>query len=154
MAKNKTYHWRWYLRNMAQCADTYSGKARELFDLVEYCDEIIGRIISREMSFFSNRPQDYLASTLAVNSFRIAICGLYISSSGYWDVSPILNRTLWETGIRLFHIQSDPVKLSLAFCLHSKWNEIKAVSTEIEFRNSNSIDMEYLESNYRSLNQS
>jgi hypothetical protein len=115
------------------------------------CDNILAQIVNREMSLFSKRPQDYIVALLSASAFRVATSGFYLASAGYPDVVPILGRTIWEISIRLFDFQQNPVELSLAYILNSKWMEIKTITAEIEYRRSNNIQLEALERNLESI---
>jgi hypothetical protein len=140
--KDDVYNWDWFLRNMAVYANNNieSEKWKDIIPYIKNFDEIVGKIVCRKMSFFTDRPQDYVAAIISMNAFRIAIGGFYISSSGYPDVAPILNRVLWEISIRLHYICSNPVELSLAYMLNSKLDEIKAEESEVLYRKENNIN--------------
>jgi hypothetical protein len=134
------YNWEWFLRNMTFCANNHANQWNEITKFIERIDNIVGKITCREMSLFTKRPQDYVIPMMVTNAFRIAISGLYLASSGYPDVVPILDRVIWEIRTRLYHLNQAPVEISMAYMLNSKTNEIKTVRAEIKHRQNRNIN--------------
>jgi hypothetical protein len=71
---------------------------------------------------------------LTARSFRLLIGGLWLSSCGYADLSPNLNRTIREIGIRLYYSQLDPPAATIGFFLHADRRNLVALEAELSHR--------------------
>jgi hypothetical protein len=103
-----------------------------LLQLVLPLDRLTVRLVARETSPASDRPQDYVACVLATRSFRLAIASLHLAMSGYPDVGPNLYRTLWEIVVRLAHIESHPVHGALGYLLQGADEQVSAARADAD----------------------
>jgi hypothetical protein len=129
---------------MCDLAKKNEGRCQALYDLVEPYDAFVGRFVNRAHGLTTDRPQDYLSCVLLVRSFRLLIGGLWLSASGYSDLSPNLGRTIWEIAIRLLYFQKDPTAATLGFFIHADIRQIEAMEAELAYRNSNRIPVGHL----------
>jgi len=92
------------------------------------------------MSYASDRPQDFVVPTLSVRAFRLAISSIQLALSGYVDSVPNLDRTIFEIGIRLLDISTDPIAASLAYLIQGAHEEISTMEIELAYRRQHRIE--------------
>jgi len=126
--------WKAFSGAMALLAHDGARKWAPLLDLIEPIDRLVGQLVRRETSFASDRPQDYVASILAVRAFRLTISQIHLALAGYPDACPNLDRTVWEISVRLLDIASHPVAGALGYLLQGIVEELAAARAEHEHR--------------------
>lgn len=125
---------------MRECGNALEPECRGLLDLVQECDVIVDKMVSRPMSYASDRPQDFVVSILAVRAFRLAISSLQIALAGYVDSTSNLDRTVFEISIRLLDMTTDPVASSLAYLIQGATEEISTMEAELVHRRQSSLE--------------
>ncbi len=111
-------------------ADTYRRclpSATPILALVQKYDRFFGRLVSRDLGTYGERPQDLMACAMGVRAFRLTIGALWLALSGYTDITPSLSRGVWEIGLRLAHAEQDPRAATLGTWLRDAWKEKKAM---------------------------
>ncbi|HYL34442.1 MAG TPA: DUF5677 domain-containing protein [Bryobacteraceae bacterium] len=103
--------------------------------------QLTERVISRPSSYASERPQDYVASLLAVRCFRLAVGAILLSQSGYPDLAVDAARPIWEIAIRLCDLGRDPVPAALGYLLRGVWEELIVMEAELRYRSENGLDV-------------
>jgi len=144
------FPWSAFRVAMADLAARNEPRCLKLYALIEPFDTYVSEVITRPHGINSERPQDYLACVLLVRSFRLAIGGLLLAACGYSELSPNLERTIFEIGIRLFYSQRDPVAAALGFFIYAARQEAEAIEAELVHRRSRSEDLERFQENYES----
>jgi hypothetical protein len=129
-----SYNWQWFRNEIRRCSDAAESECLIFLNLVEQCDKVVSQMVSRPMSYASDRPQDYVVPILATRAFRLAISSLQIALSGYADSTPNLNRTVFEIAIRLLDISTDPIASSLAYLMQGAKEEISTMEVELRYR--------------------
>jgi hypothetical protein len=125
------YDWNYFKSSINQTNRSVEAQAKELLDLVSDVDLAVQRVVDRQTSYASERPQDYVVSILIVRSFRLFISTIILGASGYADIVPNLGRSIMEIGLLLLEIRSNPVPTSLGYMLHSAQEEIITMETEL-----------------------
>lgn len=138
--KTSNYDWHWFRQHMKKCSESSEPDCHPLLDLVQECDVIVVKMVHRPMSYASDRPQDFVVPTLSVRAFRLAISSIQIALSGYVDSVPNLDRTIFEIGIRLLDISTDPIAASLAYLIQGAHEEISTMEVELAYRRQQSIE--------------
>lgn len=128
------FDWRYFSGTMRQTLRDAESRWPGVLDAIETADTLVGRLVARETSYASDRPQDYVASILAVRCFRLAISAVYVALSGFPDSSPNIYRTIWEITIRLLDMTTDPVAGSLGYLLAGSRQKLSVASAERDHR--------------------
>lgn len=131
---SKRYEWEWFSRNMSSLAAINGNRWCALVDLVAEADALVARLVDRPLSYAEERPQDYVASILAVRSFRLSTSAIWLAASGYPDSAPNLIRTVWEIGIRLLDLKVSPVAGALGFLLEGEQIKVATMKAESDYR--------------------
>ena len=118
-----------------------------MLDLVHECDEIVGKMVGRPLSYASDRSRDFVVSVLAVRAFRLAISSLQVALSGYVDSTSNLDRTVFEIGIRLLDISTAPEAASLGYLMQGATEEISVMEVELAHRTRNGTETVNLPAN-------
>ena len=147
IVKASGYSWLWFRNEIRDRVTFTEPHCRDLLDLLEEMDSIVGAIFARPTSPFSDRPQDYVVSILVARAFRLTVSSLYIGLGGYADSASNLDRTTWEIGIRLLDMTSQPIAAALGFLLDSAASEISHVQAELSYRQINSEPIHLLAKN-------
>lgn len=147
----RTFPWSAFRATMADLAVRNERRCSKLYALIEPFDAFVGAVIRHPHGIDSERPQDCLACVLVVRSFRLAIGGLWLAASGYPELSPNLDRTIWEIGIRLVYSQKDPVTAALGFFIYAARREAESIEAELAHRRSRALDLEHFPENYQSV---
>lgn len=133
-------HWQWerFRDAMSQLAQRNEKEYIDLLSFVGKADQVVGRIVSRDMGVDSDRPQDYVFAILAVRSFRLATGAVDLALRGYSDLGPNLVRTIWEIGIRLMDMQDNEPAAAYGFLLqgvHEKIEQLEADLADLKAHN-------------------
>jgi Family of unknown function (DUF5677) len=116
--------WDGLSRTMARLQAAGETRCSPLLHVVGPIDRLMGRLVARETSPASDRPQDYVACVLGVRAFRLTIASIQLALSGYPDACPNLYRTVWEISIRLVHVSAYPIEGSLGYLLQGAYEEL------------------------------
>lgn len=84
------------------------------------------------MSYKGDRPHDFVVASLITRSFRLAIMALYAGLAGYEDAVPVLMRPVYEMGLRLLQINSEPIPASLGYLLGGVREEIRIAKSWLQ----------------------
>jgi hypothetical protein len=134
---------------MRRCSESSEPDCQPLLELVQECDDIVVKMIRRPMSYASDRPQDFVVPTLAVRAFRLAISSIQLALSGYVDSVPNLDRTIFEIGIRLLDMSTDPIASSIAYLMQGAHEEISTMQVELEYRKQHALEAINLPTNLK-----
>jgi hypothetical protein len=126
--------WEGFSRTMARLEAAGETRCSPLLHVVKPIDRLVGRLVARETSPASDRPQDYVACVLGARAFRLTISSIHLALSGYPDVCPNLYRTVWEIGVRLAHIAMHPVEGALGYLLQGASEELVTVRVDTSDR--------------------
>lgn len=118
--------WDAFSRTMTRFVLEGQVRCAPLLQDVGPIDRLVGRLVARETSPASDRPQDYVACVLGVRAFRLTIASIQLALSGYPDACPNLYRTVWEIAIRLVHISAYPIEGALGYLLQGAFEELGA----------------------------
>ena len=116
------------------------------------CDIVI-KMVHRPMSYASDRPQDFVVPILSVRAFRLAISSIQLALSGYVDSVPNLDRTIFEIGIRLLNMTTDPIAASLAYLMQGANEEISTMEVELAYRKQHGLEAINLPTNLKHMHK-
>jgi hypothetical protein len=133
------------------CASHSELECLPLLELINEFDAIVNGMVQREMSYGSERPQDFVVPILAVRAFRLGISSIRLALSGYTDSASNIHRTIYEIGIRLLDMEQDPVAASLGFLLQGAFEEISTMRAEFEYRENEHLKTHHLSINIQTL---
>jgi hypothetical protein len=130
----KVYDWRWFRDAMHECTAIGEREAAELLPLVSELDALIGAVVARPTSPFSDRPQDYVVSLLCARAFRLTVSAIKLALAGYPDSAVNLSRTTWEIAVRCLDLLENPVAGALGYLLEGLTSEAGQLTTELDHR--------------------
>jgi hypothetical protein len=121
--------------------------------MIQECDQIVSALLHRQMSYASDRPQDYVVAVLLVRAFRITISSLHLALSGYPDSSPALDRSVFEIALRLLDLNTAPQAASLGFLIQGATEEIATVEAELDSRKQTGLSTGNLQENLQRMGE-
>jgi len=128
------FGWRYFSGTMRQSLRDAEARWSPVLDAIEVADTLVGRLVARETSYVSERPQDYVACVLIVRCFRLAVPAIYVALSGFADSSPNMYRTVWEITVRLLDMAANPYAGSLGYLLAGASEELSVAKSERDHR--------------------
>ena len=128
------FDWRYFSGTMQQSLRDGETRWSPVLDAIEVADTLVGRLVARETSYASDRPQDYVACVLIVRCFRLAVPAIYVALSGFADSSPNMYRTVWEITVRLLDMTANPVAGSLGYLLAGANEQLSVAKSERDYR--------------------
>ena len=128
----ESFGWPYFSSTMSRFAEDGERRFAPMLEVIELLDALVGKIVGRETSYASERPQDYVASILVTRTFRLTIASIRLALSGYSDACPNLYRTVWEISIRLLDMSREPVEAAIGFLLQNVHEELGAARAEWE----------------------
>jgi len=111
--------WEALKTQMDRHASRHEAQLKELLAIVPECARTLSELFDKGVSDPENRPQDYVATLLAANSFRLCVCVMRLYLSGYPRAAQVVGRTVLEISLWLGQIEKDPVAASLAYLVAS-----------------------------------
>lgn len=138
--------WPAFSRTMERLVAIGEVQCAPLLQIVEPVDRLLGRLVARETSPLSDRPQDYVACILAVRAFRLTVPSIHLALSGYPDACPNLYRTQWEICMRLLDMAVSPIEGAMGYLLQGAIEELSTARAEQEDPGDGDVPMDRVSS--------